>query len=336
MPFSIVILVIGLLLGITTLIGIFGNFAVVLAVSWNKTLRTQLGLFLVNLAISDIGMSASCMPFAVATVLFHKEHIGETFCYFNGFINTLFSLASILTMCSFSVFQYVSIVLPFERMMTNFRCLLMILGVWIVSGFLATGPIMHWGRYEFTSNIFNCDYFHSNHKAEISYDITLMVAGYLLPLFVMIFSYTSIFAALHKHSSRMTRTTSSSSITSAGAAISAGTKLRVTVLLIFLTLLVCRTPFFVYLVFVVAQPSVSIDFLSQLSFWAIYLHSASNPFIFTFKHVEYQETLKEIYSTCRCAIVRHCCAVEEGLEDDTNNDRNKTPTDISKFPKQEK
>lgn len=73
MPFSIVILVIGLLLGITTLIGIFGNFAVVLAVTWNRTLRTQLGLFLVNLAISDIGMSASCMPFAVATVLFHKE-----------------------------------------------------------------------------------------------------------------------------------------------------------------------------------------------------------------------------------------------------------------------
>ena len=73
MPFSIVILVIGLLLGITTLIGIFGNFAVCLAVSWNKSLRTQLGLFLVNLAIADIGMSASCMPFAVATVLFHKQ-----------------------------------------------------------------------------------------------------------------------------------------------------------------------------------------------------------------------------------------------------------------------
>lgn len=73
MPFSIIILVIGLLLGITTLIGIFGNFAVCLAVSWNKSLRTQLSLFLVNLAISDIGMSASCMPFAVATVLFHKQ-----------------------------------------------------------------------------------------------------------------------------------------------------------------------------------------------------------------------------------------------------------------------
>ena len=73
MPLSIVILVIGLLLGITTLIGIFGNFAVCLVVSWNKSLRTQLSLFLVNLAIADIGMSASCMPFAVATVLFHKQ-----------------------------------------------------------------------------------------------------------------------------------------------------------------------------------------------------------------------------------------------------------------------
>lgn len=218
-------------------------------------------------------------------------------------------------MCSFSIFQYVSIVLPFEKMMTNFRCLLMILGVWIVSGFLAVGPVVHWGRYEFTSNIFNCDYFHSNHKGEISYDITLMIAGYILPLFVMIFSYASIFAALHKHDNRMTKTASISSAPSEGTSISAGTKLRVTVLLIFLTLLVCRTPFFVYLVFVVVQPTASIDFLSQLSFWAIYLHSASNPFIFTFKHVEYQETLKEIYNTCKGTMARLCYSgVEDGLK----------------------
>lgn len=246
--------------------------------------------------------------------MFVFQHIGEIFCYFNGFINTLFSLASILTMSSFSIFQYVAIVLPFEKMMTNFRCLLMILGVWTISCFLAIGPVMHWGRYEFTSNIFNCDYFHSNHKAEMSYDITLMIAGYLLPLFIMIFSYSSIFAALHKHNKRMAKTSSILSAPNEGTAISADTKLRVTVVLIFLTLLVCRTPFFVYLVFVVVQPSASVDFLSQLSFWAIYLHSASNPFIFTFKHVEYQETLKEICQTCKNTMVRVCWGVEESLK----------------------
>ena len=36
-------------------------------------MRNQLHLLLVNLAIADVGMSASCMPFAVATVLFHEQ-----------------------------------------------------------------------------------------------------------------------------------------------------------------------------------------------------------------------------------------------------------------------
>lgn len=205
--------------------------------------------------------------------------------------------------------------MPLERMITNFRCLLMLLGVWILSGFLATGPIAFWGRYEFTSNIFNCDYYHSNQKSETSYAITLMLAGFAFPLVIMIFSYVNIFIALRKHSSRMTKTTTISSVPAEGAVVSAETKLRITVLLIFLTFLVCRTPFFVYLVFVVTDPSLPVDFLSQLSFWAIYLHSASNPFIFTFKHAEYQDTLKDIYSTCKAVVIKCCSNAEEGKKE---------------------
>lgn len=73
MPLSGIVIIIGILLGITTLIGILGNISVCLVVFWNRSMRNQLHLFLVNLAIADVGMSASCMPFAVATVLFHEK-----------------------------------------------------------------------------------------------------------------------------------------------------------------------------------------------------------------------------------------------------------------------
>ena len=73
MPLSGIILIIGILLGITTLVGILGNISVCLVVFWNRSMRNQLHLLLVNLAIADVGMSASCMPFAVATVLFHEQ-----------------------------------------------------------------------------------------------------------------------------------------------------------------------------------------------------------------------------------------------------------------------
>ena len=73
MPLSGIVLIIGILLGITTLVGILGNISVCLVVFWNRSMRNQLHLLLVNLAIADVGMSASCMPFAVATVLFHEK-----------------------------------------------------------------------------------------------------------------------------------------------------------------------------------------------------------------------------------------------------------------------
>ncbi|CAH3124477.1 unnamed protein product [Pocillopora meandrina] len=110
-------------------------------------MRNQLHLLLVNLAITDVGMSASCMPFAVVTVLFHGQisTINKSFCYFNGFINTLFAMASVLTICSLCVFQYVSVVLPMNKSLTNLRCLVMVLRAWIISIFLATGPAIRNG-----------------------------------------------------------------------------------------------------------------------------------------------------------------------------------------------
>ena len=68
MPLSGIILIVGILLGITTLVGILGNISVCLVAFWNRSMRNQLHLLFVNLAIADVGMSASCMPFAVVTV----------------------------------------------------------------------------------------------------------------------------------------------------------------------------------------------------------------------------------------------------------------------------
>ena len=73
MDVSVVFLIVGIVLGITTLIGILGNFCVCLVVFWNRSKRNQMNILLVNLAVSDIGMCASCMPFAVATVLLNIQ-----------------------------------------------------------------------------------------------------------------------------------------------------------------------------------------------------------------------------------------------------------------------
>ena len=252
---------------------------------------------------------AACLPInLIFLVFFSPQTIEKPFCYFNGFINTLFAMASVLNICSLCVYQYLSVVLPMNKCLTNFRCLVMVLCAWGVAIFFATGPAVLWGRYEFTSNIFNCEYYHSTSLAQVSYNITMMFCGYLLPLTFMLFAYVSIFKALHEHKSRIAITSSISPAPVEGAAVSTETKLCMTLAIVFVTFLICRTPFFLFLLLTTRDLENSpADFLGQLSFWAIYLHSACDPFIYAFKHTEYQETLKDILATIRVTIISNMC-----------------------------
>ena len=233
-------------------------------------------------------------------------------------------MASVLTICSLCVFQYVSVVLPMNKSLTNFRCLVMVLCAWVISIFLATGPAIQWGRYEFTSNIFNCEYYHSANRADISYNITVMLCGYLFPGVFMIFSYVSILRALHEHQSRMAVTSSISPAPVAGAPVSLETKLRMTMSIVVLTFLVCRTPFFVFLVITTKDLDYPPDFWGQLSFWAIYLQSACDPFIYAFKHPGYQDTLKDIARKFKIAITStfRCCLSKDANEEKTKEKDN--------------
>ena len=67
----------------------------------------------------------------------------------------------------------------------------------------------------------------------------------------------------------------------------------------------------------------STRFLGQLSFWANYLHSACDPFIYAFKHPEYQDTLKDIARKFKIAITSTfcCCMSKDANEEETKEKR---------------
>ena len=246
--------------------------------------------------------------------LLFLQRIDEAFCSFNGFVNTLFALASILTVSAICIFQYVSVVMPLDKvLLTGGRCVAMVTCAWVIALFLAAGPTVRWGRYEFTSNIFNCENAHTSRSAEISYAVMLIFCGFLFPLGVMIFAYVSIFKALRAHSSRMSETTTSSPADD--VAVSMETKICVGMVLTFVVFLVCRTPFFLMLVFSIRDRAGAPDSITQLSFWAIYLHSACDPFLFALKLSEYKDTLKEVGSTF-CLALKSCLPRTNNLERD--------------------
>ncbi|CAB4013972.1 high-affinity lysophosphatidic acid receptor-like [Paramuricea clavata] len=289
-------LTIGILLGLTTLTGILANVSVLLVVYWNRSLQTQINMLLVSLAVADLGVAASCVPFAITTVFLQSNGISDNFCQFSGFLNLFFALASTSMMVCISVSQYFAVTSPMKKIMTNTNCFMIVLSGWVISFLIALGPIMRWGRYEFTDTIYDCNAAHTTRILEMSYNITLMVYAFILPFLTMLFTYTAILRAFREHSVRMLQTEliMSTSQSSMNVSVSIETKICFTVVIVVVTFLLCRTPFFIYLFLITMRVISSSDFLGQLAFWAIYLHSATDPFIYAFKHVEYRETLNEI------------------------------------------
>lgn len=199
-------------------------------------------------------------------------------------------------MVCISTSQYFVVKSPMKTVMTNSKSLLTVVSGWLMAFILAFGPIMHWGRYEFTDTIYDCRVDHSSRVLEMSYNITLMVYGFTLPFLTILFTYTAILRAFRDHKIRMAQSEMimSTSQSSMNVSVSIETKICFTVVVVVITFLICRTPFFVYLCLITIRVVSSSDYLGQLAFWAIYLHSATDPFIYAFKHIEFRETLKEI------------------------------------------
>lgn len=199
-------------------------------------------------------------------------------------------------MVCISVSQYFAVTSPFKKIMSNTKCFMIVLCGWVISFVIALGPIMRWGRYEFTDTIYDCNAPHTTRILEMSYNITLMVYAFTLPFLTMLFTYTAILRAFRDHSARTLQTEliMSTSQSSMNVSVSIETKICFTVVIVVVTFLLCRTPFFIYLFLITMRVISSSDFLGQLAFWAIYLHSATDPFIYAFKHLEYRETLSEI------------------------------------------
>lgn len=206
---------------------------------------------------------------------------------------TLFAVTSALTMCAISVYQYACAVKPFARMFTNLRCIVMVLCAWLIALFLALGPSISWGRYESTSNIFNCEYFHASPGAVTSYNVTLIICGYGFPLGVMTISYVAL---------KCCKVQISQSFSTTEAKTSHLTVSCINIFIVISVFVLCRTPLVLYLIFITKYPDHSLDALAQLSFWAIYLHSACDPFIYAFKQSDYRDTLVEIYGTLKFAL----------------------------------
>lgn len=82
---------------LTTLLAVVGNVLVITVLVCGKRMKTELTIFLVNLAIADLCMACFCMPFTFTQVMLGRWVFGYSMCPVVLFMQVISVTVSIFT-----------------------------------------------------------------------------------------------------------------------------------------------------------------------------------------------------------------------------------------------
>lgn len=94
------------------LITVLGNLLVVIVISHFKTLHTPTNLLLLSLALADLLLGLTVLPFSTIRSVESCWYFGDDFCRLHTFLDTLFCLTSIFHLCFISIDRHYAICDP--------------------------------------------------------------------------------------------------------------------------------------------------------------------------------------------------------------------------------
>ncbi|XP_055042289.2 opsin 7, group member a [Misgurnus anguillicaudatus] len=181
-----------------------------------KHLLKPAEFFIINLAISDLGMTISLYPLAVTSSLAHRWLYGRTVCVIYAFCGVLFGICSLTTLTILSTVCCLKVCYPLHGNRFSYEHgRVLIACAWAYALVFACSPLAYWGQYgpEPYGTACCIDWGLSNHDSIArSYITVLFIACYLLPCTIIIISYTRILLtvrdsrrAVEQHVSAQTR-----------------------------------------------------------------------------------------------------------------------------------
>ena len=271
---------------------VIGNALVCLCVYLRQEMRSITAMFLVNLAIADLGTGVFCLPMAIATILDVSILGNKTICNLNAFCIVLFFITSINTMAATSVYKYWTVGFPMKSRMTRKNALYVIVLIWLVSIILAAGPIFGWNQYYLLQDRFQCSPKSPETLNEYSHLFALLLFGYALPVPLMTFCYARVYCISKSHFNRMRRNTVSDI-----NLLKSETHLIATLWIVLVAFILCWLPFVIYLIAGIIHSSIPY-YLPILAFTFGYSNSTLNPVVYGLRLKSFREGFKDIILGC--------------------------------------
>ncbi|XP_022661983.1 alpha-1A adrenergic receptor-like isoform X2 [Varroa destructor] len=183
----------GAILLLIILLTITGNLLVLVAIFMNPNLRTTTNYFIVNLAIADLMLGASVLPFSATLELLDKQwYFGQIFCNVWAATDVLCCTASINSLCVISVDRYIGVTRPlsYSSIVTHRRAVTTCVVVWILSFIISVGPLFGWRDPPSPNNQYSCEV-----NKKTGYVIFSVLFSFYIPTLVILVVYQRIYRA---------------------------------------------------------------------------------------------------------------------------------------------
>ncbi|XP_073494338.1 melanopsin-B-like isoform X2 [Phyllobates terribilis] len=184
-------------------VGVIGNLLVLYAFYCNKKLRTAPNYFIMNLAISDLLMSATQAPVCFMNSFNRQWILDGIACNIYAFCGALFGITSMMTLLAIAVDRYLVITKPLQSIQwsSKKRTMQVIVLVWLYSLVWSMAPLLGWSSYVPEGLMISCtwDYVTST-TANKSYTMMLCCCVFFIPLLVILHCYLLMFLAIRSTS----------------------------------------------------------------------------------------------------------------------------------------
>ena len=169
------------------------NFLVCLVYVLNPQFLDAPNIFILNISIGDFLYLLLAVPLVVLSNAQGKWLFGGAACTAYGFLTTFFALGSMMNLTGAAYERYVTLCKLYDNGEVRFsrkKSLLLSSLLWCYSCFWSLIPVLGWSSYAQEGVGTSCSVnWKSREPSDASYALCLMVAGFLLPVSLIVFCH---------------------------------------------------------------------------------------------------------------------------------------------------
>ncbi|CAG5123423.1 unnamed protein product, partial [Candidula unifasciata] len=184
-----------MVLAIIVVLTIIGNALVIVSIVVSTNLRTTTYYFIANLALADLLLGTTVLPFSATLEVLQYWVFGQVFCDMWAAIDVLCCTASILSLCVISIDRYIGVTRPLQhgRIMCQARTTYVIIFIWLLSMAISVAPLVGW-KEEPDSNPLVCTV-----TTQPGYVLFSVAGSFYIPCLIILVVYFRIYRETVKY-----------------------------------------------------------------------------------------------------------------------------------------